>query len=153
LRRRWAVATALERVPFHGGKWSFGLDGAGGRRRSALTQSFSRRCSRIRGACSCISRERFPEHALGFLWRRLGLFQCAVVARWVGRADHGAGVAIPWLVVFTQELDEIRGEQADHAPVALQPAHPPGAIAGVDDLDQVAFYKSEIAFCLQVHDG
>jgi hypothetical protein len=79
--------------------------------------------------------------------------QCAVVTRRVGGASHWAGIAVPWLVVFTQELDEVGGKQADHAPVALQATHPPGAIAGVDDLDQVAFYEAEIAFCLQVEAG
>jgi hypothetical protein len=53
------------------------------------------------------------------------------------------------LVVLAEQFDEVGGKQPDHAPVALQPSHPPGAIAGVEDLDQVAFYEAEVALCLE----
>ena len=62
---------------------------------------------------------------------------------------HGARVAAPGLEVFGEQLDEVGGEEPDHAPVALQAAHPPRAIAGVEALDQVSFYEAEVAFCLR----
>jgi hypothetical protein len=54
----------------------------------------------------------------------------------------------PWLVVFAEELDEVGWEQPNHAPIALQPSHPPRAIAGVEHFNQVAFNETQIALCL-----
>ena len=50
--------------------------------------------------------------------------------------------------VLAEQLDKVAGEKSNHAPVALQPAHPPRAITGVEHLDQVALYESEIALGL-----
>lgn len=61
---------------------------------------------------------------------------------------HGADIAVPWLKIFAEQLDEIGRKQSNHAPVPLQSTHPPRAIAGIEDLDQVAFYETEVALCL-----
>jgi hypothetical protein len=52
------------------------------------------------------------------------------------------------LVVFAEKFDKVGWEQPDHAPVALQPAHPPSSVAGVEDFNEVAFYEAKVAFCL-----
>ena len=85
-----------------------------------------------------------------------GLAECLCLLRRVfdGLADgacggHWARVAAPWLEVLGEQFDEVGGEEADHAPVALQTAHPPRAIARVEALDQVSFYEAEVAFRLQ----
>jgi hypothetical protein len=59
-----------------------------------------------------------------------------------------ACVATPWLEILGEKLDKIRREEADHAPVALETAHPPGAIAGIEAFNQVSFYEAKVAFCL-----
>lgn len=80
----------------------------------------------------------------------LGLLQRSVLARDAAcAARHGAWPAVPWLVVLAEQLDKVGGEQADHAPVALQPSHPPGTVARVEHFDQVAFYEPEIALGLR----
>jgi hypothetical protein len=120
-RRRF---TALRRRPLHRreGCLCFRPQTAIGRSYAARLQSFARRCSRIWGGGSCISCEWLPERALGLLRCLLRLFQRAVLPRY-----HAAStaVAVPWLVVFAEEFYKVGWEQPDHAPVALQPAHPP----------------------------
>jgi hypothetical protein len=119
-RRRFAT---LRRRPLHRreGCLCF-LQTAIGRSYAARLQSLARRCSRVRGGGSCISCEGLPERALGLLRCLLRLFQRAILPRY-----HAAPTAIagPWLVVFAEEFDKVGWEQPDHAPVTLQPAHPP----------------------------
>lgn len=139
---------ALSRVSLHGRE---GLRRLRGLRSRALPQPLARGSSWVRGACSRVSCEGLPEHALLLLRHRLGLRLGAVLAR----DGLGAPVAIaaPWLVVFAEQLDKVAREQPNHAPVALQPSHPPRAIAGVEHLDQVALYESEVALSLQRRNG
>ena len=49
---------------------------------------------------------------------------------------------------FVKDLDKVGGEQSDHAFVAAQTAHPPGAIAGVQALDEIALDEAQILFRL-----
>lgn len=142
---RGAVA-ALGRVSLLHGREGLGrLLGQGS---GALSQPLARGGGWVRGAGSRIGREGLAEHALLLLRHRLGLGLGlrAVLPR------HRLGAAVaaraPRLVVVAEQLDKVAGEQPDHAPVALQPAHPPRAIAGVEHLDQVALYESEIALGL-----
>jgi hypothetical protein len=123
-----------------------GLQTAIGRVDAARLQSFTRRGRWIRGAGSCISCKGLPEHALRLLRRRLGHRLLRAV---LPRHAPSAAAPGPWLVVLAEQLDEVGGKQPDHAPVALQPSHPPGAIAGIEDLDQVAFYETEVTLCLE----
>lgn len=116
-----------------------------GAREAAGLLNLTRRSGRV-GCCGgCVGREGLSERLclLGSLLCGLG----AVLAREVG--GRRAGVAAPWLEIFGQQLDEVGGKQANHAAVALQAAHPPRAIAGVEALDQVAFDESEVALGLQ----
>ena len=140
-RRGGGALAALERVALLHGRE--GLRRLRGLRGGALAQSLAGGGGRVRGACCCISGEGLPEHALLLLWHR---HLRAVLAR------HRLAAAIaprgPRLEVLAEQLDKVAGEQPDHAPVALQPAHPPRAIAGVEHLDQVALYESEIALGL-----
>ena len=143
----WRCAlAALGRVSLHRRERLRRLRGL---RRRALPQPLARGSSWVRGACSRISCEGLPEHALLLLrhWLCLRLRLRAVLAR----DGLGAPVAAaaPWLVVFAEQLDEVAREQSDHTPVALQPSHPPRAIAGVEHLDQVALDESEIALSLE----
>jgi hypothetical protein len=139
--RRRAFA-ALGRVSLHGRK---GLGSLRDGDRATSAQPLACRRSWVRSACSCVSRERLPEHALGLLRRRLRLCLRAVLARHILGARHGAA---PWLVVFAEQFDKVGGKQPNHAPVPLQPPHPPGPIASVKDLDQVTFYETKVALCL-----
>lgn len=107
--------------------------------------NLARRSSGVGRRGSCVGSEGFPER-LRFLGRLLdGLG--AVLPRYAPR--HGASVAAPRLEVFREEFDEVGGEEADHAPVALQASHPPRAVAGVEAFDQVSFYEAEVAFGLE----
>lgn len=147
-RCRGRAFTALSRVSLHGREGLRRLDGRG---LSARPQSLSRRCSWVRGACSCISREGLPEHALLLLRHGLCLRLRAVLPRYRLGAAIAAGV--PRLVVFAEQLDKVAWKQPNHAPVALQPAHPPGPVAGIEHLDQIALDEAEIALCLYGRSG
>jgi hypothetical protein len=104
---------------------------------------------RVRCACSRVSGEGLPERLL--LCRCLFDRLRAVLPRYASVAirRHRACIATPWLEVFGEELDKVRREQADHAPIALQTSHPPGAVASVEAFDQVSFYEAEVALCLK----
>lgn len=140
-RRGGGALAALERVALlHGREGLRRLRGLWG---GALAQPLAGGGSRVRGACCCISGEGLPEHAFLLLWHR---DLRAILAR--NRFVAAIAPRGPRLEVLAEQLDKVAGEQPDHAPVALQPAHPPRAIAGVEHLDQVAFYESEIALGL-----
>lgn len=100
---------------------------------------------RLRG---CVGSEGLSERLrlLGGLFDGLA----AVLSGDGPGAGYGARVATPWLEVFGQQLDEVGGKQADHAPVSLQSSHPPRTVAGVEAFDEVSFYEAEIAFGLWV---
>lgn len=110
----------------------------------ALLQPFARRRSWVRGACSGICGEGLPEHALRLLRHRLGLLLGAVLSLYAS----SAAIAAPWLVVLAQQLDKVGGKEPDHAPVTLQPSHPPRAISCIEHFDQVSFYESQVSFRL-----
>jgi hypothetical protein len=124
--RRWSFAT-LRRRPLHRRVRGLRLQTAIGRRHSSrCLESFSRCCSWVRSGSSCISCEGLPEHALRLLRRWFYRLYCTVLPRYdASGAAHWAGVATPWLIVFAEELDKVRWEQPNHAPVALQSSHPP----------------------------
>lgn len=104
----------------------------------------------VRGLGRGVCGEGLPKHALALLRRLLHRLR-AVLARYapgtILRCQR-ACIARPRLEVIGEQLDEVGREQADHAPIPLQPAHPPRAIAGIETFDEVAFDKSEVAFSL-----
>lgn len=48
------------------------------------------------------------------------------------------------LETLIEDLYKVGRKQADHAFVAAQPAHPPGAITGVQALDEIALDEAKI---------
>jgi hypothetical protein len=114
-------------------------------------QSFTRSRRWVwRPGCGICSKG-FSKHAFAFLRRRfLLLLLRTILARHCPPAVQGqrAGIAIPGLEALIQDLDKVGWEQADHAPVALQAAHPPRAVARIEAFNQIAFDESEVTFRL-----
>lgn len=103
--------------------------------------------NRIRLASVVVGLKGLPVRALLLLWNRL------LSGSICPRPRHASCIcrAATWgsrPLALIQQFDKVGWKEANRAPIALQAPHPPLAITGIQALDQIAFYETEVAFGL-----